>query len=418
VDGASASRRRLASTMVNLGAQPDKIVQHWNFEEAEADLKARKPRLVICDFTIGKRSGLDLLQIQRQSSPEGKDCLFILVTGNSSQSAVARAAEEDIDSFILKPYTMQLLTQSIVDAVLNKLFPSEYRKTIEDGKNLLLKGRLDEAMRYFERAVGMHDEPALACFYVGQAEMMKKALVEARGSFLKGISYNKIHYKCLVGLYEILIAEGAHKEAYDVIRRVQKYFPANPKRLAQVIRLAVLNKKFDDIEALYEVFRDMEQRDEELIRHMVAGLIVAGQNRFKMKDNESALRLFKDAADSCSGQTQFLRRIIEILNEQDQSELMQDVLNHFPVKKQKETDFLVSRYLFLNQTATPEVSIQFGQSLVRAGHHAACLYRTLSHRLIEVGQWEEAETLIKDAIQRFPEEAARFERMLEMFEAA
>jgi len=411
VDTASASRRRLAATMVGLGAQMSKVTLHGSFEEAEADMKARQPRVVICDYMIGNRSGLDLLQAQRASFPDGKDCLFMLVTGNTSQSAVARAAEEDIDSFILKPYTINSLTESIVSAAINKLYPTEYRKVVEEGKQLLFGGRIDEAMDLFEKAIGMHPKPALACFYYGQAETLKQALADARGSYLKGISFNKIHYKCLVGLFELFMSQKAYPEAYDVIRRVQKYFPANPKRLASVIRLAVLNEKFEDIETLYSIFKDMELRDDEITRHMVAGLIVAAQNRLRKSEKTRAVEIFNDASISCAGQTGFLRKIVEILSENNISEPMQDILNRFPAAKQKETDFLVSRYLFMNQTAQPGVSIQFGQNLIKEGHHTVSLYLTLAWRMGQFAKKDAAESMIYDGIKRFPAEKQKFEEL-------
>jgi CheY-like chemotaxis protein len=411
VDTASASRRRLAATMVGLGAQMSKVTLHGSFEEAEADMKERKPRIVICDYMIGNRSGLDLLQAQRTAFPEGKDCLFLLVTGNTSQSAVARAAEEDIDSFILKPYTINSLTESIVSAAINKLYPTEYRKIIEEGKQLLFSGRIDESMTLFEKAIGMNPKPALACFYFGQAEMMKQALADARGSFLKGISFNKIHYKCLVGLFDLFMSQKSYAEAYDIIRRVQKYFPANPRRLASVIRLAVLNEKFEDIETLYSIFKEMEIRDDDITRHMVAGLIVAAQNRLRKGEQQRAVEVFNDAAVSCAGQTGYLRKIVEILCDNNLPEAVQGVLNRFPPANQSETDFLVSRYLFLNLTAQTGVSIQFGQSLIRDGHHTLSLYLTLAWRMGQFAKKDAAEAMIYDGIKRFPAEKEKFENL-------
>ncbi len=411
VDTASASRRRLAATIVGLGATTSKITLHGQYEEAEADMKARAPKVVICDYVLGRRSGLELLQVQRQSHPEGGDCLFILVTGNSSQSAVARAAEEDVDSFILKPYTINSLTETLVASAVSKLFPSPYRKAIEDGKVLLFSGKIHEAMEVFERAMGMNTSPALACFYYGQAEYMLRALNDAKGSYMKGLNFNKIHYKCLVGLFEIFMAEKMYKEAYEVIRRVQKYFPANPKRLASVIRLAVLNERYADIESLYSVFKDMEYRDDEIVRYMCAGLVVSAQYSFKQQNNEKALELLNHAAVSAAGQVSFLRRIIEILAEQGQVEKMQDFLNRFPADVQKGADFLLSRFLFLNMTAQPGIAIQFGQTLIKDGVRSPLLYESLIKRYMEYKKKDMAEDLLQDGLKRWPEESSRFDSL-------
>ena len=298
-------------------------------------MKTRKPKVVICDYMIGQRSGLDLLQIQRSVVPESKDCLFILVTGNTSQSAVARAAEEDVDSFILKPYTINSLTETLISSSVSKLFPSPYRQEIERGKTLLFAGKIDESMTFFTKAMTMITAPALACFYYGQAEMMKQALADAQGSFLKGLSYNRIHYKCLIGVFDLFMQQNMHKSAYEVIRRVQKYFPSNPKRLASVIRLAVLNQKYDDIAQLYTVFKDLDFRDDDIVRYMCAGLIVSAQYHFGIeKNSEKAIELLKQATVSCAGQVFFLRRVMEILSQERIDRPMQDVLTRFPANQQ------------------------------------------------------------------------------------
>ena len=47
---------------------------------------------------------------------------------------MARAAEEDVDTFIIKPYTASMLKQALSAAVVSKLKPSLYAQLIEQGK--------------------------------------------------------------------------------------------------------------------------------------------------------------------------------------------------------------------------------------------------------------------------------------------
>lgn len=76
-----------------------------------------------------------------------KKSLSILITANSSQSAVrARAAgKKDVDSFIIKPYTLESLERALLNAAIQKISPSEYVMRIEEGKELMLQGKLVEA---------------------------------------------------------------------------------------------------------------------------------------------------------------------------------------------------------------------------------------------------------------------------------
>ena len=55
---------------------------------------------------------------------------------------------------------------------------------------------------------------------IWQAEDIKKALETATADFKKGLVFNKIHYKCLVGLYELMMKKKQYGEAYQVVKRV------------------------------------------------------------------------------------------------------------------------------------------------------------------------------------------------------
>jgi len=65
----------------------------------------------------------------------------------------------------------------------------------------------------------------------------------------------------------------------------------------------------------------------------------------------------------------------------------------------------------MNQTAQPGISIQFGQNLIRDGHHAVSLYLALAARMGQSAKKDAAESLIYDGIRRFPGEKTKFEEL-------
>ena len=106
-DTNSASRAGIARSLNNLGAKTTNLLMVTSLAEAEEVIKKDNPQIVICDYDLGTSCGLTLLQSQREKNKDTKNSLFVLVTGNTSQSAVAQAAEEDVDAFVLKPYTLE-----------------------------------------------------------------------------------------------------------------------------------------------------------------------------------------------------------------------------------------------------------------------------------------------------------------------
>ncbi|HUP58647.1 MAG TPA: response regulator, partial [Bdellovibrionota bacterium] len=122
-DTSSASRARLAKTLVDLGAKMQLIELCGTYASAEEAIRKSKPRLLVSDYHLGSRSGFDLLDALKDCGDPAKR-VFALVTANSSQSTIARAAEEDVDVCVLKPYTIQMLSKALVAAAINKLHPS------------------------------------------------------------------------------------------------------------------------------------------------------------------------------------------------------------------------------------------------------------------------------------------------------
>ena len=415
-DSSSSSRVRLAKTLVDLGAKRPNIALTNTYEEAEAEIKRLKPKMVLCDYVLtGNRAGLDLLQEQKALYPDdsGKDCIFVLVTGNTSQSAVAQAAEEDVDTFILKPYTIESIKKSLISVTISKLYPNDYMKMVDTGKTALFAGQMDAAIESLDKAKTMDPKPTLACFYRGQVDLMREALEDASGDFKKGLSFNKIHYKCLVGLYELLMKQKKHSEAYSVIKRLAQYFPANPKRLASVLRLAIVTENYDDIEGYYQIFTLVESRTDELVRYICSALIVCGKHYLSRKIQTRALELFEKVAISCAGRPKFLRYTIETLAEFGLFKDAAKYLTRFPQDSRGQEDFLAVDYLVFDHNANAGTSIQKGRDIIQKEIHSSLVYEILIRRYFEAKLLDAGEELLKNASKRWPSSADKFLKLKE-----
>lgn len=315
VDKSSASRRRLTKTLVDMGAKRPQVHSVAHFSEAKDIIESKKPKLILSDYEVNGGSGFDLFKYYRETHPEEKKSVLILVTSNISQSAVAKAAEEDVDSFIIKPYTVASLEKSLINTVIGKLYPSEYVKAIEKGKEALFAGNYEEALGIFDEAMKMSKKPALALFYHGQTEYMMKAISEAEGDYKKGLEINNIHFKCQVGLYELFVKDEKWDEAYSVVKNIAKYFPANPERLKEVVHLAVRTKNYEDLEMYYELFTQLEERTDDVLNYVCSGMYVAGKYFMLKGDKAKARDLYGKVGVSCAGATKFLYAMIKNLVE-------------------------------------------------------------------------------------------------------
>lgn len=409
VDRNSSARVSLAATLISLGAVRTRLVLAGSMEEARAEIRRIKPRMIFCDFLVGTEPGLDLIQEQKKEYGEkAKDCFFILVTGNASQSVVARAAEEDVDGFVIKPYTLNTFKKCIADTLETKLNPSEYMKVVEKGKEQLAAGNLDQAVELFTSARKLDPKPTLACFYLGQVDLIRKALEDAGENYRQGLKYNKIHYKCLTGLYDLLMKQKNYEAAYDIVKRLAQYFPANPNRLAGVLRLAIMTSNYDDIEGYYRIFTQLDNRTDELIRYVCSALAVTGKYYLGRNTRSRALELFEKVAVTCAGRIQFMRYVVEALVDSDCTRDAADYLTFFPPATRGQPDYLMSALVVAGATRPSGEVVQLARDLINKGIDHPCVYLVLIKHSAKAGLADSAEHLCGTVSSKWPERQQDF----------
>jgi len=109
----SSIRGTISSVLNHLGANRASISMVPSYEYAEDIFESKNPSVVICDYFLGDRCGLEILQHQRAKNQDSADSIFILITSTATQTSVAEAAEEDVDDFILKPISAKNLGRAL-----------------------------------------------------------------------------------------------------------------------------------------------------------------------------------------------------------------------------------------------------------------------------------------------------------------
>lgn len=402
-DKSSASRRRLVKTLCDMGANRQQVHSVAHFQEAIEVIDNNKHKLVLSDYQMNGGTGFELFQYYREKYPDEKKSVLILVTSNISQSAVAKAAEEDVDSFIIKPYTVQSLEKSLINTVVSKLHPSKYVQTIEAGKEKMFAGDYEEALEIFEQARSLHKKPSLAMFYHGQVQYMLEIKEEAEKDYRDGLEINSIHYKCQIGLYELFKKDNKLEEAYSVVKNIAKYFPSNPERLKEIIHLAVKTKNYEDMELYYDIFTELEERTSDVIDYICAGIYVYSKYLFSQDQFDKAKEMIEKSSISAAGAAKFLQANIELLVENDKSEEAQKVLSRYSSDEEDDSSYQISSYLANYSSMSGTERISDGLKLFNNGHkHPLCL-RFLIESLRAEGNEGKAKQYQEEAEHLWPE---------------
>jgi DNA-binding NarL/FixJ family response regulator len=292
VDSITPSRLRLAKTMSELGAPMTTIKMFGKYEEAVTYIENVVPDVVLSSFSFAGGSGFDFFHEFRQRFPDGKSIL-ILVTSNMSQAAVAKAAEEDVDGYIIKPFTLNKLKEIITTAIMSKIAPTEYDRHIQGGKYLLAEKKFEEALNIFESSINLNPSPSLGHFYVGKTQKELNDEEEAIRHYTEGLKHCEFHFKCLEGLYELHSNKKRLHEAYEVLKSLVKFFPESNDRLLAVVRLAITTENYKDMEQWYDIFTKLEIRSETLIKYICAGLFVSARYYLMKNQTDKASDLLR-----------------------------------------------------------------------------------------------------------------------------
>ena len=385
LDQNPSARNYVFTLLKLLKVKESSIFQCAAYAEGQKIIDQEKPKLIICDYLLDQKSCLDLTPRQRKHYKNPNECLFVLTTANTAQITVAKAAEEEIDAYILKPFSGDILRDTIVKIVAEKREPSEYQKMIIAGKTTFETGQVDEAEKNFTNALTLHPAPALAYYYLGKLAQTKKAYEIAEQKFLTGLNFNRIHYKCLLGLYEVLIQQKKLADAYAVVKRTSSYYPANSQRLTDVLRLAILTQNYDDIEGYYRAFTAVKERNEELIKYVGAALVVCGKFYLKKTQKIRALDVFRHAVAADPTSLKVLKEVISSLLEFNLAMDADEILRSFYGAKTDHLDFHSLSYLIEDKRKTRSDLILIGQDLLLKGFHDPVIYEILARRLVEAG---------------------------------
>jgi CheY-like chemotaxis protein len=409
VDPSGASRSGIAKTLLSLGLKSRNLTMLGDYTQAAEFVVQSQPTVVVVDFDLGKYCGLSLCQVLRENDVQPHECLFIVVTGNASQTAIAQAAEEEVDAYILKPYTLGQFMRVVVGAAASKLNPGSYGRKINEGKTLLSAHRADEAIQCFAAAVALDPKPSLAHYYQGLAEVEAQRPDVAQASFEAGLQHNSLHYKCLNGLFELYLGQKRHDDAYRIAQKLCAHFPVVPTRLEQVLKLSILTGNYDDIDELYELFKGMDIRSEALSKCCSAAVVIGGKAALKEGKKAKGIELLHKASVSAAGRGGLLKEIVLTFLQHKEIDEAFSSLKRFDATAATSPEYLCAKLAVDNASAPdPGSAIHAARTAIGQGLQDPLAYEILIGRFVEIQKPDEAQEWSEKASKLWPELQEKF----------
>ncbi len=412
VDPSPAIRSSVARAITDLGARSHHISLALDYKTALSEIKKQAPSVVISDYKIDDKNGLNVFQQAKkisQSQPESKDILFGLITASSSESSIAQAVEEDVDFYILKPFTTLLLKNRLMDVFSSKSAPNPYQLLMSQGKSFLAARDLNEAEIKFKSAVSLSEKPCLPFFYLGKVNEIKQNLKDAEEYYRQGLTFNEYHYQCMLGLQQLYTKQSRESEAYAIGKKLSHIFPINTGTQISMMKLMNYTKNYEDIDHFYELYVETEERPAELSRAMYASLVISGIYFLSIKNEKKAYDLFRQAILASQWDLKIIRRIIDSFIKYNEPALGRELLDSLPDEVKLDAtwrllDFEI--YSLLSQSSF--AIIEKGRELIRNGVHNLKLYDIIIQKALEAKSKRVAEALAYEAYQAYPDHQERF----------
>ena len=125
IDDQGSMRSVFLAYLREMGFQ--KIATLPDGEKGLNHLEKNLADLVICDWNMPKRSGLEVLQAIRECD-NTKDLPFIMVTSSSELSRVKDAVQSGVSDYLIKPFQPTNLGQKVVDLLTNSTYQPKVLK--------------------------------------------------------------------------------------------------------------------------------------------------------------------------------------------------------------------------------------------------------------------------------------------------
>ncbi|MDQ2075567.1 tetratricopeptide repeat-containing response regulator [Marinimicrobium sp. ABcell2] len=240
-----------------------------NGQQALHQCKDNQYDLILCDYNLGKgKNGQQVLEDLRQRRLLGNQCLFVLVSAESSKNVVMAAYDCEPDDYLAKPVTTKALRQRLDRLLLRRAVLAPIHKAIDGGdldtaiglcqKEIKsdsryagacqkLLGRLycergdyDSAEMVYQKVL---EQRSLDWALVGLAEVKKAQgdLLGAQQWLEEAVSTNPFYMKAYDLQVDILREQGSTERLQDVLQESAAASPLSILRQQQLADIAMAN---------------------------------------------------------------------------------------------------------------------------------------------------------------------------------
>lgn len=412
IDGSSSTRTSIKKSIMQLGVRNSSFIDSDNFLDAQNTILTKRPHYVIGNNIINGGSTVSLFKDHMKAVPNRLGAGFFIVVASDLVDEVAMELDYDMDGLIALPFTGAAIIESVLKSVKHKITPSNYISKIEEGRANLMDGNLERAMESFQTAIKLTAHPYEGHFYLGEVYSGYELKEKALSSYEDSIIHNSDYFKSLNKLRTIYYHDSNYKMAYDINLIMAQKFPTPAGKIPELIRLSIINKKYNDISNYLKVFMTIKTPEVRTQTYLSAGLAILGKYFINQNDTEKGVDALKGAFKFSNGKYEILRSITQSFEECQQLKILINMFEETDLEQWPDNAQGVYFHVINLTSSDDQKVIATGEKLLSKKIKDVLIYKGMIERSIKMKRKAGVlEVLMLEATKDFPEHKVEFEQL-------
>lgn len=414
-DSSAQTRASIKKALYMLGAKMNSMFDADNITDAESIIVTKKPNFVFGAHQVNGGLLTSLFKLHLKNVPNRLNAGFFLLAEETAVSDIAVALEYEMDGIVSLPYTGFTIVDTVLSGMTRKIYPSAYILKLEEARQLYLKEEQAKATDAFIAAIELHTHPYEAYFFLGQIYQDNNLLEKAKVAFEESLFHNSDYFRTLKHLGTLYYQTKDFKKAYEINFMMAKKYPILPEKIPELIRLSIINKKYEDINNYLKLFSEMKTTNTDTQVSLSAGLAVLGKYFVHNKETEKGVNALKAAYKFSNGKYEILDNIMNTFEECRSLEVLLELFDSTDLSQWSDNVQGLYFHTLHLVSSDDAMVLSIGEQLLRKKIKNIHVYRGLIERGIKMHRKVgNIEGLVLEAIKNFPDRKEEFEKMLEM----
>jgi tetratricopeptide (TPR) repeat protein len=414
VDSSSSTRTSIKKSIAQIGAKMSNIIDADNLKDAQSIMQNKHPQFVIGFNHLNGGDLAELYNIHMQSAPNRLQAGFFILAEEETIPEIAVSLDYEMDGIVALPFTGFTIIDTVLSGTKHKINPSPYVSKLEEGRAAIIANNLERASELLTSALELHAHPYEAYFFLGQIYNSYNLIERAVIAFEESHFHNADYFRALKHLSVIYFQTKDYKKAYDINFIMAQKYPILPEKIPELIRLSIINKKYEDINNYLKVFKEMKTANAETQISLAAGLAVLGKYFVMNNEKQKGIEALKTAFKFSNGKFEILNNLIATFEECQRLNVMLELFEAADLSIWP--DNVQGLYFYTLHAVSPDDAqvIAVGEQILRKKVKDAKIYVGLIERSIKMRRKiGNIESLVLEACKYFPERKMYFEQMLE-----